>query len=107
MNWLHFLMWIAGIYLVYYLVNILIDVAGGAGAPADKHLSTELTFSETVQPKRLEQEPQADIPKTGSRETGINKKPEPAIIASGGVSIKDLFHLVRQESILYTRPVSY
>jgi hypothetical protein len=28
MNWLHFFMWLGGIYILYYLAVLLLDVAG-------------------------------------------------------------------------------
>jgi hypothetical protein len=34
MNWLHFLLWITGIYALYYLVIMLKDIAGCRGSPA-------------------------------------------------------------------------
>ena len=110
MNWLHFLTWIAGIYLLYYLVNVLIDAAGSGGSPADHSLINELTFSEEVQTKRLEHEPENGSKKNnnpGVNDTGVKIKAEPAVMASGGVPIKDLFNLVRQEAIFYTRAVSF
>ena len=110
MNWLHFLIWVAGIYLLYYLVNILIDAAGSGRSPADHSLTNELTFSEAVQPKRLEHEPETENKKNnkpGVYETGAKLKPVSEVIASGGVPIRDLFNLVRQEAIIYTRAVSF
>ena len=110
MNWLHFLIWVAGIYLLYYLVNILIDAAGSGRSPADHSLTNELTFSEEVQTKRLEHEPDngnKNNNKAGVNDAGVKIKAEPAVMASGGVPIKDLFNLVRQEAIIYTRAVSY
>ena len=34
MNWLHFSIWVSGLYLLYYLVVILLDVAANKRAPA-------------------------------------------------------------------------
>lgn len=104
MNWLHFSIWVAGLYLLYYLVIILLDVAASKRAPAQT-VSGELTFSETVQPKQLQHEPDeevlpAETPKAAER-------PRSGITATGGVSLKDFFNLAKQESIIYTRPVSF
>jgi len=107
MNWLHFLIWVACIYAVYYLANILIDAAGSGRSPADNS-THELTFSEAVQPKRLEHGPEnKKNNNTGVHDTGAKLKPVSEVIASGGVPIKDLFNLVRQEAIIYTRAVSF
>ena len=110
MNWLHFTLWVAAIYLLYYLVNILVDIAGNGRSPTNKSLSDELTFSEHSEPKQLFHEAENDVAgvKTGGvKDTGIKIKPEPEVMSSGGVSLKDIFNLARQESIIYTRPVSF
>ncbi len=110
MNWLHFLLWIAGIYGLYYVVLILIDIAKSGRSTAIKTAGSELTFSETLQPQKLEHIPDNEsLKKTGAGLTGTGMKVqrEPALMASGGVGIRDLFNLARQEAIIYTRPVSY
>lgn len=102
MNWIHFFLWIAGLYVLYYLVMVLLDLAGTAGKPLAGAASQTLTFSEQVQPVQLQQEAATD-------EAGgtTNKKQAREVIASGGVSLKDLFNLARQEAIIYTNSVSY
>jgi hypothetical protein len=100
MNWIHFSIWVAGLYLLYYLVIILLDVAGAKRAPAGTPSSGELTFSEAVQPKQLQHEPEPEA-------APPHAKALPEIIASGGVRLKDFFHLAKQESIIYTRSVSF
>jgi len=101
MNWLHFFLWIAGLYALYYLVVLLIDLAGAAGKPKAGTPANTLTFSEHVEPVQLQHQPPAE---TGG--TTANKQ-EREVISSGGVSLKDLFNLARKESIIYTNPVSY
>ena len=107
MNWLHFFFWVAGIYALYYLVVILTDVAGSKNSAA-KSLSPELTFSEPVQPVALKH-PKADTAgsKTRTGEDAPAKKLQQEVIASGGVSLRDLFSLARQEAIIYTNAVGY
>jgi hypothetical protein len=102
MNWLHFFLWMAGLYALYYLIVVLIDLAGAAGKPVTGTPTNTLTFSEPVQPVQLKHQPAAEA--TGGTTT---KKQEREVIASGGVSLKDLFNLARQEAIIYTNPVSY
>ena len=104
MNWLHFSIWVAGLYLLYYLVVILLDVAASKRAPAANTNSGELTFSETVQPKQLQHEPDEEVP---AETTKAAERPRSGVTATGGVSLKDFFNLARQESIIYTRPVSF
>jgi hypothetical protein len=99
MNWFHFLSWVGGLYLAYYLANILIDVAGSGNAPADNSLTNELTFSETQEPQRLEH--------MTAPVKQVKVPDQTDLLSSGGVSLRDLFTLARQESIIYTRPVSF
>jgi hypothetical protein len=98
MNWIHFSIWVAGLYLLYYLVIILLDVAAGKRKPTPA-ASGELTFSEAVQPQQLQHEPDP--------EPTPEAKVKPEIMASGGVTLKDFFRLAKQESIIYTKPVSF
>lgn len=100
MNWFHFLSWVAGLYLVYYLALILFDYARNK---RPKTLdSGELTFTEDIQPKKIEHLPD----KTESPPPPASKSGSP-VISSGGVSLKNLFGLCREEAIIYTRPVSF
>jgi hypothetical protein len=96
MNWLHFLYWTAGLYTLYYLAVILLDNTRKGEV---KTISNELSFSETVIPQKIEHLP--DKPKE------ILSRIAPPIIASGGVSLKDLFGLCREEAIVYTKSVSF
>jgi len=110
MNWLHFFLWVAGLYALYYLAVILADVAGGKGAAAAKSLSPELTFSETVQPVALQHGAGAESGDNNKTHPGENipaKKQQPEVVASGGVSLKDLFSLARREAIIYTNSVGF
>jgi len=107
MNWLHFSIWVAGLYLLYYLVVILLDVAASKRIPASASNSGELTFSETVQPKQLQHEPDEDVLPAASANTKAADRPRSGVTTTGGVSLKDFFNLARQESIIYTRPVSF
>ena len=105
MNWLHFSIWVAGLYLLYYLVVILLDVAASKRAPATNTNSGELTFSEPVQPKQLQNEPdEEELPAEAIKAA---ERPRSGITATGGVSLKDFFNVAKQESIVYTRPVSF
>ena len=108
MNWLHFSFWVAGIYALYYLALILTDLAGGKKNAANA-LSPELTFSEHVPPVALMPDPheQAGNDKARTGDDTAAKKQQPEVISSGGVSLRDLFSLARQEAIIYTNAVGY
>lgn len=100
MNWLHFLSWVSGLYLFYYVALILFDYSRHKRPPAA--VSGELTFTEDILPKKIEHLP--DKTESSPKQA---PKTEPAIIGSGGVSLKNLFGLCREEAIIYTRPVSF
>ena len=97
MNWLHFILTITGGYLLYYAAMILYDLktSGRAAAPIG---TGELTFSETVLPQQVEHLPD---------KTPESPKAQSAIVGSGGVTLKNLFGLCRDEAVLYTRSVSF
>jgi hypothetical protein len=96
MNWIHFLGWVAGLYTLYYLAVIALDVAGAKRAPAAQNLANELTFSEDVPTQKLEHQLEAEPVPAGD-----------AVIASGGVGFQELFSLVRKELVVYKKAVSY
>jgi hypothetical protein len=110
MNWLHFFLWVGGIYALYYFAVILFDVAGARRAPAAGSQTHELTFSENVAPIQMSADKAAvdeSTPKTQPANIARERKQEPEMIASGGVVIDNLFKLCKQESVIYTRSVSF
>lgn len=94
MNWLHFSYWVSGIYMLYYLVIILTDLARGRSPT--KFSENELSFSEHQKPELLNPEDHAPSP-----------KPEPSMIASGGIGLKEIFTMSRKDMLVYIRAVSY
>lgn len=108
MNWTHFLLWVAGLYALYYLAIFLIDLAGGSRIPAEHHTTQELTFSESVPPTQLQHEAVAEITtKNKPAAAPAKRKAEPEVIGSGGVGFTELFRLAKQEAIIYTQSVSF
>jgi hypothetical protein len=93
MTWIKFTIWLSGLYIAYYLFLILFDVLKGKNQPA-KSAGNELTFSEHFEP--VSALPDPDEPGAGD-----------PVIASGGVSLKQMFSLAREEAIEYIRPVSF
>src|ERR1700745_2387043 len=98
MNWIHFLIWLVSFYILYSLVVVLTDPAL-RGKKASGPASAELTFSEDIPTKSIEHLPDKPLLP--------EPKPVPATIASGGVSLKNLFGLAREEAIIYTKAVSF
>lgn len=103
MNWTHFLLWLAGIYILYYLIVFLLDLIAGNRKDLPAGTSQELTFSEEVTTVRLSPEAES----TPEPEKPANSKIATEVIGSGGVPITDLFRLAKQEAIIYTRSVSF
>jgi hypothetical protein len=94
MNWLHFCLWVCGIYMLYYLTIIFTDLAR-ARSPT-KTASHELSFAEDHGPELLNVADHAPAAKL-----------QPSMIASGGISLKETFGLARQDMLEYTRAVSF
>lgn len=93
MTWFKFLLWIGGLYTAYYLLLITWDHLR-SGRKSKGQESNELTFSEEVSAVSLVPElTMADI--------------SSPIYASGGVSLKGLFNLCRDEAVEYIKQVSY
>ena len=101
MNWIHFTLWMAGIYFLYYLTVILLDTAKNKRLQSAGSNGHELTFSEHSAPRDaalLLQETEAQ---------SAHNLGTPDMIASGGVLLKDVFSLARKEAIVYLKEVSF
>jgi len=93
MTWIKFAIWLSGSYLIYYTALIFWDSIRSRRSPAgsDTH---ELTFVEHIEPVRSEPEAVSEF--HGS-----------AVMSSGGVSLKQMFNLAREEAVEFTRAVSF
>ena len=93
MTWIKFLLWLSGIYSLYYAGMLAFDGLL-AGRIAVEDPAPVLTFTEEHQVKRPE--------------PGLTQQaPVSSLFSSGGLSLKQLFNLAREEAIEYTRPVSF
>jgi hypothetical protein len=93
MNWIKFILCLGGLYTVYYLVLIAWDHFRSNRITEDNDIN-ELSFSEQVNAISLTPElTSADIASS--------------IYASGGVSLKNMFNLCRDEAVEYIKQVSY
>lgn len=94
MTWIKFALWVLSSYAGYYAALIFWDFLRSSRSEAgnDKH---ELTFVEDIEPARPIV---AEITGTGK---------ESSVAFSGGVSLKQLFNLAREESVEYIRAVSF
>ncbi|MFA6083410.1 hypothetical protein [Mucilaginibacter sp.] len=94
MTWIKFALWLLGIYTSYYAILIFWDhLRTNSGEPGhDKH---ELTFVEDIEPVKP---PTDEVSASGK---------ESSVAFSGGVSLKQLFNLAREESVEYIKSVSF
>jgi arginine exporter protein ArgO len=93
MTWIKFALYLGGIYLMYYGAIIFWDYLRSGKQPQDER-SHELSFEEPVEAIR-------EVPDTSPQVYGSS------VLSSGGVSLKQLFNLAREEAIEFTRPVSF
>ena len=112
MSWLHFLLWVAGIYLLYYLANILYDVAGAGRHPPEAAAGNELSFVDNHRPTQLEPEAGSNDSEgkpAEMKDSAVKSKvrQETEIIGSRGLTLKNLFNSAREESFIYTKAVSF
>lgn len=106
MNWTHFLLWLGGIYALYYTANILIDSLRNKNPVALKSAGHELIFSEPIVPQNAVELLESTAAPTSPEKTG-QPPSAPEMIASGGVLLKDVFSLARKEAIVYIKEVSF
>lgn len=96
MTWLKFIYWLSGLYTLYYLANILWDMARAKKVAGTE--SPQLVFEEQAPQKvAIDPPPSPKLP----------EKAQSPVFESGGVRLKQLFQLAKAESIVYTGAVSY
>ena len=106
MNWTHFLLWLGGLYALYYIALILLDSLRQRNPAALKTAGHELTFSEPVMPfNAVDLLENTNTPTSPISQGQTLSTPE--MIASGGVLLKDVFSLARKEAIVYIKEVSF
>lgn len=94
MTWIKFALWVLCGYTAYYTALIVWDYlrTNRGEAANSKH---ELTFVEDINPIQ------------SLVEEIIGSGKESAVAFSGGVSLKELFNLAREESVEYIKSVSF
>lgn len=94
MTWIRFAFWLLGIYTIYFTALISFDyLHENRGEPEND--TPELTFVEDIAPVKT---PVEEI-------TGFAKGSP--VTSSGGVSLKELFNLAREESVEFIKSVSF
>jgi len=109
MNWTQFLLSLAAVYALYYLLNIVFDLLRSRAQPSADGEQDELVFSEEHQP----QEVGTDPPPVSDQQTQDAEPKSRQAISSGplqttgGVSIRQLLTLVQDDLIEYTKAIPY
>lgn len=93
MSWFKFALWLSGLYAAYYLILIAWDHLRTRQVTENDE-TNELSFSENVNTVTL-------VPELKSADVTSS------IYASGGVSLKSMFNLCRDEAVEYIKQVSY
>ncbi|RYX85580.1 hypothetical protein EON73_02850 [bacterium] len=117
MKWIDFFTWSAILYLLYYGVNILLDVSWGARTPADVSADNVLHYSEdmivtnaaAIPPEEKLEEPVKKVatPTTITQEKPVIRNKVENPIEGKGVTIKDFWTLAMEEAVEYTKNVSF
>lgn len=109
MNWTQFLLSLAAVYSLYYLLNVLFDLLRSRGQPAAVGGQDVLVFTEEHQPRQVS----ADGPSAGEA-LGLDAEPKSRqaissgpLQSTGGVSLKQLFSLAQSDLIEYTKAIPY
>ncbi|MFC4143542.1 hypothetical protein ACFSNA_02480 [Pedobacter mendelii] len=108
MSWINFLTVIFILYLVYYCLNLFFDLFLSPRVSNGEISEDELYFTETSTPELITAERKAEpaIEETG-KENPVVYFPGGPINASGGISLKHLFSLAKDNLIEHTRAIPY
>jgi hypothetical protein len=93
MSWIRFILWLGGIYTAYYLTLIAWEILRGKQGRVDDK-TNELSFLEEANEVTL-------VPELSGADI------VPPIYASGGVTLKNMFNLCRDEAVEYIKQVSF
>ena len=109
MTWTQFIIYLIGTYCFYYGANLFFDYSRTGEAQASDTNLISVGISSSDLPQKIAME---DLDPgfseidyfVGEGEGDVADSP---IVSSGGISIRELFELARDESIEYTSSVSF
>jgi len=108
MSWINFLTAIFIVYLIYYSLNLVFDLFLSPGAPAVEISEDELFFTQTHTPELITAERKAEpVAEESVQEKTPVFFPSGPMNASGGVGLKQLFSLAKDNLIEHTRSIPY
>ncbi|RBQ12048.1 hypothetical protein [Pedobacter miscanthi] len=110
MTWTQFIIYLSGAYCCYYGANLFFDYSRAyrANETGDAGLiSVGLSSSDLPQKIAMEDLDPGFSEIAYFIGEGDGDAADSPIVSSGGISIRELFELARDESIEYTRQVSF
>jgi len=108
MSWINFLTVIFIVYLVYYCINLFFDLFLSLRVPAGEISEDELFFTETSIPELITAKMKAEpVTQEPEKEKPIVYFPSGPVDANGGISLKHLFSLAKDNLIEHTRAIPY
>lgn len=108
MSWIDFLTVIFIVYLVYYCLNLFFDLFFSPRVPIGEMSEDELFFTQTHTPELITAEKKAEpVFDEAEKEKPLVYFPSGPINASGGISLKHLFSLAKDNLIEHTRAIPY
>jgi hypothetical protein len=108
MSWINFLTGIFIVYLVYYCLNLFFDLFLSPRAAIGEISEDELFFTQTHTPELITAERKAEpVNEEPEKEKPVVYFPSGPINASGGISLKHLFSLAKDNLIEHTRAIPY
>ena len=108
MSWINFLTVTFFIYLVYYCLNLLFDLFLSPRNPIGEISEDELFFTQTHTPELITTKAMAEeVTGSAEKEKPVVYFPSGPVNSTGGISLKHLFSLAKDNLIEHTRAIPY
>ncbi|MFD2285965.1 hypothetical protein GJU39_01360 [Pedobacter petrophilus] len=111
MSWTNFLIVIFIVYLVYYSLNLFFDLFLSPRTPQGEIAEDELFFTQTFTPELITPDEKIEevtsVDEAYKKEKPITSISTGTVASSGGISLKHLFALAKDNLIEHTRAIPY
>jgi len=108
MSWTTFLTVVFIVYLVYYGLNLLYDLFKAKRLPETDDYSEELFFTDDSEPELIELKSETSVAEANSNPQSPKAYFSSGPVAStGGVGLKQLFFMAKDNLIEFTRTIPY
>lgn len=110
MNWTHFILFLTGMYLLYYGLNIAADVLRAGKTPDRPDAGETFVFDDDIEPQLIAYE---EAPQPAQAPEQNVPKPEPVSLPAaapeygGALSLRELFRAAQQNLIEFTGAIPY